>query len=130
MEKILLQLLAEHIPSCPSFFDDETAYCEPTFWMKLQHGRYLEITYEDTGDDDRFYSWKVRCSETHVVIDEDCSDDMSLETRMEKLKWAITVAEEKPVNEETIKIYKALTEVGGVRRLFGDLLEVFAEICS
>lgn len=103
MEKILLQLLAEHIPSCPSFFDDETEYGEPTFWMKLQHGRYLEITYEDTGDDDRFYSWRVHCSEkefdddifhgTLGVIDKNCSDDMSLKTRMEKLKWAITVAE-------------------------------------
>ena len=109
MEKILLQLLAEYIPSSPLFFDDETMYCEPSFWMQLQHGRYLEIVYEDTGDDDRYYSWRVHCNEkefdddifheTLGVIDGTNSDDMSLETRMEKLKWAITVAEEKPVIE-------------------------------
>ena len=92
MEKILLQLLAERIPSCLSFFDDETMYGEPLFLMELQHGKYLDIVYEDMGDGGGFYRWKVY-SQTYVVIGENDSDDMSLETRMEKLKWAITVAE-------------------------------------
>ncbi len=101
-EKALLALLTETIPEDPNEFNSETGYGEPQHWMTLPHGRSLEIVYEETGDDNRYYSWRVYCSEkefdnddfhgTMGVIDQTSSDDMKFETRVKKLIWAIDVA--------------------------------------
>ena len=105
-EEILLELLADTIPSDPNEFNSETGYGEPQHWMALPYGRSLEIVYEETGDDYRYYSWWVHCNETEFdnddfhstmgVIDENNSEDMEFDTRIQKLNWAITVALEKP----------------------------------
>ena len=105
-EEMLLELLAETIPSDPNEFNSETGYGEPQHWVTLPYDRSLEIVYEETGDNNRYYSWRVHCNErefeddmfhgTMGVMDQDCSDDMSFDTRVAKLNWAIKVAEEKP----------------------------------
>lgn len=105
-EEMLLELLADTIPSDPNEFNSETGYGEPQHWMNLPYGRSLEIVYEDTGDNNRYYSWRVHCNvnefqnddfhSTMGVIDENNSEDMEFDTRIQKLNWAITVALEKP----------------------------------
>lgn len=106
MEDMLLELLADTIPSDPNEFNSETGYGEPQHWMTLPYDRSLEIVYEETGDVNRYYSWKVHCNEdefandefhsTVGVIDTNTSDDINFDTRIAKLKWAIKVASEKP----------------------------------
>lgn len=105
-EEILLELLADTIPSDPNEFNSETGYGEPQHWMTLPYDRSLEIVYEETGDDNRYYSWRVHCNETEFdnddfhrtmgIIDQNNSDDLYFDTRIQKLNWAITVALEKP----------------------------------
>ena len=105
-KEILLELLADTIPSDPNEFNSETGFGEPQHWMKLPYDRSLEIVYEETGDDDRYYSWRVHCNGTEFdnddfhstmgVMDENYSDDLHFDTRIKKLNWAITVALEKP----------------------------------
>ena len=105
-EDLLLELLADTIPSDPNEFNFETGYGEPQHWVTLPYDRSLEITYEETGDDNRYYSWRIHCNEeefdndvfssTNGVMDEDVSEDMSFETRVAKLDWAIRVTKKKP----------------------------------
>lgn len=101
-EDMLLELLADNIPSDPNEFNSETGYGEPQHWITLPYDRSLEITYEDTGDDNRYYSWRVHCNEkefenddfhsTMGVIDTNISNDLNFDTRVSKLNWAINVA--------------------------------------
>ena len=101
-EGILLELLAETIPSDPNEFNSETGYGEPQHWVTLPKDRSLEIVYEETGDGKRYYSWRVHCNEqefeddvfhsTMGVIAENFSDDMNFDTRVGLLDWAIRVA--------------------------------------
>lgn len=101
-----LELLVDTIPSDPNEFNSETGYGEPQHWMALPYDRSLEIVYEETGDDNRYYSWRVHCNETEFdnddfhstmgVIDQNNSDDLNFDTRISMLEWAIKVAEEKP----------------------------------
>lgn len=105
-KEILLELLAETIPSDPNEFNSETGFGEPQHWMTLPYDRSLEIVYEETGDDKRYYSWRVHCNETEFdnddfhgtmgVMDMNFSDDLEFDTIMNKLSWAIKVASEKP----------------------------------
>ena len=105
-EEILLSLLADTIPSDPNEFNSETGYGEPQHWMTLPYDRSLEIVYEETGDDKRYYSWKVHCNETEFdnddfhgtigVMDESNSENLEFDTRLSKLNWDITLALEKP----------------------------------
>ena len=105
-EELLLSLLAETIPSEPDDFNSETGYGEPQHWMTLPYDRSLEIVYEEIGDDNRYYSWRVHCNEiefdndifhgTMGIMDQSFSDDMDFDTRIIKLNWAIKVAEVKP----------------------------------
>lgn len=105
-EEILLELLADTIPSDPNEFNSETGYGEPQHWMTLHYDRSLEIVYEETGDNNRYYSWRVHCNEkefdndnfhsTMGIIDQNNSDDLNFDTRTEMLNWAITVALTKP----------------------------------
>ena len=98
----VLQILALNIPDDPDQFNSETGYGEPQHWIELLNGRSLEITYEETGDDNRYYTWRVHCSEeefdnddfhsTMGVVDQLTSNDLSLETRLKRLKWAIEVS--------------------------------------
>lgn len=103
---MLLELLADTIPSDPNEFNSETGYGEPQHWMTLPWNRSLEIVYEETGDDNRYYSWRVHCNEkefdndlfhsTMGIIDQNISDNLHFDTRLTKLNWAIEVAKEKP----------------------------------
>lgn len=105
-EEILLELLVDTISSDPNEFNSETGFGEPQHWMSLPYDRGLEIVYEETGDDNRYYSWRVHCNgeeydnddfhSTMGVIDTNTSDDLDFNTRMAKLNWAIEVALEKP----------------------------------
>lgn len=105
-EQTLMELLADTIPSHPSEFNSETGYGEPQHWMTLPYDRSLEIVYEETGDDKRYYSWRVHCNDqefedddfhsTMGVMGVNTSEDLLFDTRMSKLSWAIKVAEEKP----------------------------------
>ena len=105
-EEMLLSLLADTIPSDPNEFNSETGYGEPQHWMTLPYDRSLEIVYEETGDDHRYYSWRVHCNEkefendlfhkTMGVMDSNSSEDMSFDTRLAKLNWAIKVSSGKP----------------------------------
>lgn len=105
-EEMLLELLADTIPSEPNEFNSETGFGEPQHWMTLPYDRSLEIVYEDTGDDKRYYSWRVHCNESEFqnddfhstmgVMDENVSEDICFDTRVAKLTWAIKIASEKP----------------------------------
>ena len=105
-EEILLELLADTIPSDPNEFNSETGFGEPQHWMSLPYDRSLEIVYEETGDDNRYYTWRVHCNEkefdnddfrgTMGVMDINDSDDLDFDTRIRLLNWAIEVALEKP----------------------------------
>ena len=101
-EDILLELLADTIPPDPNEFNSETVYGEPQHWITLPYDRSLEIVYEDTGDDNRYYSWRVHCNErefdndvfhsTMGIMDQSNSNDMDFDTRVRLLNWAIEVA--------------------------------------
>ena len=70
--------------------------------MTLPYDRALEITYEETGDDNRYYSWRVHCNEkefdndefhnTMGIIAEEISDNLLFDTRINLLDWAINKA--------------------------------------
>ena len=106
-EDILLDLLTETIPEDPNEFNSATEYGEPQHWVTLPYDRSLEIVYEDTKDDDRYYSWRVHCNEkefendqfhmTMGVMGQLTSKDMHFETRRTKLDWAIQIAMVEPM---------------------------------
>ena len=103
---LLLSLLADNIPDDPNEFNSETGIGEPQHWMTLPYDRSLEIVYEETGDDNRYYTWRVHCNEeefendefhdTIGVMDTSTSDDLHFDTRLARLEHAIKVASEKP----------------------------------
>ncbi len=105
-EELLLELLADNIPDDPNEFNSETGYGEPQHWVTLPYDRSLEIVYEDTGDDNRYYSWRVHCNNeefdndvfhsTMGVMDESAANDLTFDTRLKLITWAIKVAEERP----------------------------------
>ena len=102
----LLSLLADTIPDDPNEFNSETGCGEPQHWMTLPYDRSLEIVYEETGDDNRYYSWRIHCNDqefdrddyhsTMGVMGETVSDTLSFDTRLSMINWAIKVASEKP----------------------------------
>ena len=106
-EEMLLSLLADTIPDDPNEFNSETGYGEPQHWMSLPYDRSLEIVYEETGDDNRYYSWRVHCNEqefdrddyhsTMGIIDQNSTEDLSFDSRLSMVNWAIDVASVKPV---------------------------------
>lgn len=97
-EEVLLNMLVESIPRKPNEFNCKTGFDEPQHWMSLPNGRSLEITYEETGDDNRYYLWRIHCNEKEFdnyingIIDERISWDMYHQTRLKNINWAIDVA--------------------------------------
>ena len=106
IEELLIELLADTIPSKLVDFNSETEYGEPQHWITLPYDRSLEIVYEETGDDNRYYSWRGHCNETEFdnddfrstmgVMAETFSEDMSFDTRVSLLKWSIEVTKKEP----------------------------------
>ncbi len=121
--KMLLNMMARNIPDEPGLFNDTTSMGEPQHWIDLPYGRSLEITYEETGDNNRYYSWRVHCNDneydnddfhgTMGIMDQSTSDDLSFVTRRNLIAWAFEVAMEKSnaTNEETSCIFKLFTQL-------------------
>lgn len=105
-EDMLLELLACTVPTDPIRFNSETGLGEPQHWMAMPYDRSLEIVYEEAENDNRFYSWRIHCNEeefdndlfhgTLGVIDQRISDDLSFDTVVTNIEWAVKVASVKP----------------------------------
>ena len=109
----ILGVLVEALPTSYIGFPCETGYGEPQLFVSLPFGRSLEIVYEDTGDNNRFYSFRIHCSDeefdndafqnTNGILAEETADDFSFDTVFSKLDWAIRIAKETPV-EKPLKL--------------------------
>ncbi len=98
----VINVLAAAMPEDYSGFNSETGFGEPQHWMDMPNGRSLEIVWEDTGDDKRYYSWRLHCSEnefdnddfhgTMGVIWESSSDDFNYDTRLSMIEEVIKVS--------------------------------------
>jgi hypothetical protein len=109
----ILGVLVETLPTSHKNFPDQTSFGEPQLFVSLPFGRSLEIVYEDTGDNNRFYSFRIHCSDeefdneafqkTNGILAEETADDFSFDTVFSKLDWAIRIAKETPV-EKPLKL--------------------------
>ncbi len=103
----VISVLAATLPDKKEDFNSETGYNEPQHWLDMPNGRSLEIVFEDTGDDNRYYSWRLHCNEdefdndtfrgTNGIIWESTSEDYNYDTKVSMLIMAIKVAKHEPV---------------------------------
>lgn len=116
-----MAVLVSAMPKDFSEFNSETGFGEPQHWMDLPNGRSLEITYEDTGDNNRYYSWRIHCSSDEFdtglvdnqggIIAEETSDNFEYDAVYTRIEWAIEQALSIPIFKKPEYSFKMGEEV-------------------